>query len=96
MRSQIFFAFSSSQFIRKELYHMFGKESLEIVKVLKQSLETGVGMIMEEISSFQAVCFHYSSQLSNLTMGLNSYNIVRHNTHIEHKSSSFDNNVSIL
>lgn len=75
---------------------MFSKESLEIAKVLKQSLETGVGMKMEEISSFQAVCFHYSSQLSNLTMGLNSYNIVRQNTHTELKSSSFDNNVSVL
>lgn len=75
---------------------MFGKESLETGKVLKQSLETGVGTKMEEISSFQAVCFHYSSQLSNLNMALNSYNTVRQNTPTEHKSCFFDSNVSIL
>lgn len=52
---------------------MFGKESLGIAKMLKQSgnrLETGVGMKMEEILSFQAVFFHYSFTIISTHHGL--------------------------
>lgn len=52
---------------------MFGKESLEIAKMLKQSgnrLEARVGMKMEEIFSFQAVFFHYSFRIFKTHHGL--------------------------
>lgn len=52
---------------------MFGTESLEIAKMLKQSenrLETGVGMKMEA-SSFQAMFFHYSFTIIKSHYGFN-------------------------
>lgn len=52
---------------------MFGKESLGIAKMLKQSgnrLETGLGMKMEEILSLQAVFFHYSFTIISTYHGL--------------------------
>ncbi|RMC17368.1 hypothetical protein DUI87_05949 [Hirundo rustica rustica] len=84
---------SMDQLIRKGLFHMFGKESLGIAKMLKQSgnrLETGVGMNMGRsffLPSSVLSLFIHNYQISPL----NSYNTVRQNTHIKHESGSFDN-----
>lgn len=49
--------------IRKGLVHVFGKESLKIAKMLKQSgnrLEAGMGMKMQKTFPFQTLLFHCS------------------------------------
>lgn len=71
---------------------MFGKESLKIAKMLKQSgnrLEAGMGMKMQKTFPFQTLFFHCSfTQLSKIIVGLSSLSLKMYTCLVFHSASA--------